>query len=1137
MKIKKKFKALIIIAFIFLLLFAAGLVLKNHFLKSIEERIQSAFNYSEMKLSIFPPSLIMEDARSLSASPFFSAKRIVVKISYRSLLSRSKPFNVMIEEPVLRIYEPISTSSITSPGSNGILPFSIEKGLIKGGEIYYWGDDLSFQTKQINALFVIKNNFYEFQLESQENILSIGDLYRQNMGIVQLLMRGNNEEIDIQRIRINGPDALFRAEGNLKNLRDPEFHLDSVFTLNIDLIAELLDLPFDWEGRTSGEGVLRRQESSLGVSADFSSDSLFLNSVFMGNTSGKIMYVENSGGRLDFNVKRRAVRPEYLRLELGKDRIEGYLRGVYLDPVISYLQIPWPVSSPVWGTFTLLNDKLTAEAEFRDDLETERKGKFPFRGPVSLEWDGVDKALISSTDLESTFLKGEVEAEINIDKQLHININGEVKNVAEAREFTSLILQKSFDFPEIRGQGQAEVEIFGDYISPQVKSEFTVSPGGFDRFNAEIIEGEVELIGEGFFGRFKISDPLASGRIGLFAREKDLKVDIRLEQGQVETILPHLDINLPLKGEGSGSFEYKQTGSDIQVAGNFFGKEMTFAGQDIQDVQGKLVWENESLDLNELKFKLLKGNVEGSLWLDLPGRAFDLDFNSSGIDLSQLGSALQGIFSFNVKGKGFFGRDKAQGSFQALGFELLPLQKMRSDGEIALTFNESLLEVDLKGNFSPGKNDFTLDLIVPLEGNGDGFSAGIKGSFHNPDLLLPWKGCKGQVNYLVEVQESFGEPEIKGAVDFSGQILPFPRFAHAVRDFSGLLFINNHELTIRSLQGKFGGGNFSGSGRVRIGGTGVEMMDIDLFGQDFLLSPMERTRALTDADLKLFKDSNEFVLRGDMIFKRLLWRRELDEKLTFSSSPYLQTQREPGFFDDLNLDLHLIAEDDAFLENSLGAIRGRFDLRITGNIFSPIVLGEIEAIDGDVYFQDRRFSVLRGRVSFINPRMIEPYISFTGETYVKDYRVIFSLDGLLDKLNPEFSSSPPLPPEDVLALLALGESFKRTYHYDRSTQLSTASLVSFQLSEEAKKRAESLFSIDRFRIDPFILGTSSEMTARLTLGKKISRNFFILYSTNLTAQREDIFRIEWELTNDLSVVGIRNERGRVSIDVKLHKRF
>ena len=253
--------------------------------------------------------------------------------------------------------------------------------------------------------------------------------------------------------------------------------------------------------------------------------------------------------------------------------------------------------------------------------------------------------------------------------------------------------------------------------------------------------------------------------------------------------------------------------------------------------------------------------------------------------------------------------------------------------------------------------------------------------------------------------------------------------------------------------------------------------------------------------------------------------------------PSSKSRSEPGFFDDLSLNIRVKADDNAWIENSLGRAKGRFDLTIAGNVYSLILLGDIEMLEGNVYFQDRKFRILKGLVSFFNPSVIEPYLNFKGETYIKNYRVTFSLSGFVDHLNPEFSSSPPLPPEDVLALLTLGEAFKRTYYYDTSTQLSTASLLSFQLSEEAEKRAESWLSIDRFRIDPFVLGSSAEMTARLTIGKKISRNFFILYSTNLTSQREEIARLEWELTNDFSVVGTRDEKGRFSIDVKIHKRF
>ena len=149
----------------------------------------------------------------------------------------------------------------------------------------------------------------------------------------------------------------------------------------------------------------------------------------------------------------------------------------------------------------------------------------------------------------------------------------------------------------------------------------------------------------------------------------------------------------------------------------------------------------------------------------------------------------------------------------------------------------------------------------------------------------------------------------------------------------------------------------------------------------------------------------------------------------------------------------------------------------------------------------------------------------------------FSLNGFVNQLQPEFSSSPPLPHEDVLALLAMGESYKRTYSFDTTMELSTVSLFSLQLSEQATKGAEKLFIVDRFRITPFVLGSSAEMTARLTIGKRIARDFSILYSTNLTTQREEIARLEWDITRDIAIIGTRDEEGRFSLDVKIHKRF
>jgi len=416
-------------------------------------------------------------------------------------------------------------------------------------------------------------------------------------------------------------------------------------------------------------------------------------------------------------------------------------------------------------------------------------------------------------------------------------------------------------------------------------------------------------------------------------------------------------------------------------------------------------------------------------------------------------------------------------------------------------------------------------------------SGSVKGDFNNLNILLPWRGAEGNIKYLADISGTRLLPQVKGVIDLKGSILPIPRFAHAFRDFSGLVFVENGDFSIRSFQGKFGGGDIKASGVLKIGSKGLEKIDIRGEGKKLSLALLERTRVLADGKLNLIRDKNRFVLDGDFFINQLSWRRELTEKLSFSSSAYQQMQNKHSFFDDLNLNIHLQADDNAWMENSLGRIEGKFDLTISGSVLNPVLLGEIEALGGSVDFQDRDFRVLEGRISFFNPVAIEPYIRFKGETYVKDYRVTFSLNGLSNKLIPEFGSSPPLPQEDVLALLALGEVFRRTYHYDRSMRQGAASMVSFSLSEEAKKRAEKIFNVDTFRIDPFVLGSTAEVTARLTLGKKLSRNIFILYSANLSTQRKEIMRLEWELSKDLSVVGIRDETGRISLDVKIHKRF
>jgi autotransporter translocation and assembly factor TamB len=572
------------------------------------------------------------------------------------------------------------------------------------------------------------------------------------------------------------------------------------------------------------------------------------------------------------------------------------------------------------------------------------------------------------------------------------------------------------------------------------------------------------------------------------------------------------------------------------VRGGFSSPLVFFKSQELRAVTGKLTWDGASIAFPELAFDILNGRVKGAWQLGVKSEVLEVDAAGENLDLSLLKRNLTGQLSFTLKGRGRLGENEiGSGGFTVENLRWSPFPQVAARGDLRLRMSRERLGLSASGLFSPGENEFSVEAEIPLVA--DGLSVDIKGNLNNLDLLLPWRGAKGRLNYQAQIRGAPSSPRFSGVLEFQGPLLPFPQFPQAVTDYSGRVNIEGGQFAIRSFKGRLGGGEIQGSGEVTLGRGGEIGIRCALEGKSLTLSPFERTRALTDASLRLIKDGKRFVLEGDFGVRRLFWRREIQEKFSFSSQPYLAAQQKPGFFDDLTLDLRLKADDNAWLENSLGRMRGRFDLTITGNIKAPILLGTIETISGEAYFQDRRFQILRGRVSFFNPSSIEPYLDFRAETFVKDYRITITLTGLARQLNPQFSSSPPLPPRDVLALLALGEAYKRQYRTETSSQLGTASLLSFTLTEAAQKRAEKLFSLDRFRVDPFLMGSSAEMTARLTMGKKISRDFFVYYSTNLTRQTEEIIRLEWDLSNEFSIVGTRNEIGRLSLDVKVRKRF
>jgi translocation and assembly module TamB len=167
-------------------------------------------------------------------------------------------------------------------------------------------------------------------------------------------------------------------------------------------------------------------------------------------------------------------------------------------------------------------------------------------------------------------------------------------------------------------------------------------------------------------------------------------------------------------------------------------------------------------------------------------------------------------------------------------------------------------------------------------------------------------------------------------------------------------------------------------------------------------------------------------------------------------------------------------------------------------------------------------------------------------TQVRSYDISLSLSGTLDRLNAKFSSDEGLADLEVLALLATGQELEGTGRLqapgertdDSGSNVGASTFLAGQAASLVSERVGSLFGFDRFRIDPLAGATGAIGGVRLTVGKRISKNLLVTYSSNPAASEEYLVRAEWQVADNLVLVFTRDGKAdNYALDAEWEKRF
>jgi len=412
---------------------------------------------------------------------------------------------------------------------------------------------------------------------------------------------------------------------------------------------------------------------------------------------------------------------------------------------------------------------------------------------------------------------------------------------------------------------------------------------------------------------------------------------------------------------------------------------------------------------------------------------------------------------------------------------------------------------------------------------------------------VPDLDARGPAQINASFEGTLDRPRITGRVHIenaSARVADFPTGLNAIQ---GDMVFDATRLYFENASAESGGGTLHLSGNVNYAESPLRY-DISVRSGHVRIRYPEGMSWLAGGTLRLTGTPTAAVLSGRVLIERVILTQGLQVAgmLVSVKEGISGPSTSSPFLRNLQFDVEALSAPDARMEWPGAELQADANLRVRGTWEHPILLGHIHILSGNLYFAGNRYRVSRGDLNFSNPFRLDPILNVEATTTIQQYEITLNFNGPASKLTLAYRSDPPLPTNDIVTLLALGqttsEATTRSGGTSQSGTAGASAILSEAISSQLGGRLERLFGITRFRVDPGLAGvgsTGSEQNAaaRVTVEQQIARNLTITYVSNVSSTQQQVIQVEYNVDRNVSIVGLRDQNGTFGIDIKIKKRF
>ena len=433
----------------------------------------------------------------------------------------------------------------------------------------------------------------------------------------------------------------------------------------------------------------------------------------------------------------------------------------------------------------------------------------------------------------------------------------------------------------------------------------------------------------------------------------------------------------------------------------------------------------------------------------------------------------------------------------------------------------------------------SLRLVQPVE-------LDIQATGHSEASLLslfdPSLQMAGTFDARLQAHGTLENPFLSGTIDVKNLGFAYANFPLQIAGLNGRVELRGNHADIVEL-----GSN--------IGQSSIQVQGSVAFGAGFryeLTAALQRARlgfptdftSLLSGHLHLSGAGSGGLLSGDLTvtqmfatenFNLLSWLGRIG-----SPTPPASGVSNP-FASGIRLNLAVSTSPDVSFESHDLSFVAVIDATLRGTVADPVVLGTIHLQSGQALIRGSRYKITRGDVTMTSPVRTQPVLDLEATTRVEHYDLTLDVAGPLDRAKIAYRSDPPLPSEDILSLLALGYAPQLQQLNAGGAQPAAAvgasALLSQALSSQFSGRVQKLLGVSRIRIDPNLLGPTTAGGVRITVEEQVGHDVTLSYATNTGAAQQRDIRMEWDLSDQVSLLVERDINGVYGLELQFRHRF